>query len=217
MQKTLYFVLVLFFIGITSCHGQAKDKKALKSDNITKNHVELDTAYLANGCFWCTEAVYTRTKGVVDIVPGYTGGKTKNPTYKEVATGRTGHAEAIRILYDKSILSYEDLLIIFFGTHDPTQVNRQGPDVGTQYRSAIFYTTEKEKEIAESLIRDLNQLIYDGSIATEVTELDKFYLAEEYHHDFYKNNPNTPYSKHVTKPIIEEFQQNFPQYQKESN
>lgn len=170
------------------------------------------TAVFANGCFWCTEAVFKMLKGVISVVPGYTGGETENPTYEEVSSGNTGHAEAIKIEYNPSVISYDDLLNVFFNTHNPTTLNRQGNDVGTQYRSAIFYGNEDEKKKAENLIKELNEAkAYPDSVVTEVTKLQKFYEAEDYHHDYYEHNKDKPYCEIVIAPKIEKMQKKFAQ------
>jgi peptide-methionine (S)-S-oxide reductase len=171
---------------------------------------DLHTAVFANGCFWCTEAVFARLKGVATVTPGYTGGLTTDPTYEEVSTGTTGHAEAIKIVYDPSLISYDDLLAVFFNTHDPTTVNRQGNDVGTQYRSAIFYVSLEEKEHAETLIRELNDThAYDRPVVTEVRPLGPFYEAEDYHRNYYALHPNQPYCQLVIEPKLEKLHERF--------
>ena len=170
----------------------------------------LKTAVFANGCFWCTEAVFSMLKGVKSIKPGYTGGIIENPTYEQVSNGNTGHAEALEITYDPSTISYDDLLTVFFNTHDPTTLNRQENDVGTQYRSAIFYGSEEEKEKAETLIKELNESkAYDKPVVTQVLPLTKFFEAEDYHHDYYKNNKNQPYCQLVIAPKLEKMQKRF--------
>ncbi|HVT74969.1 MAG TPA: peptide-methionine (S)-S-oxide reductase MsrA [Candidatus Paceibacterota bacterium] len=167
-------------------------------------------AVFANGCFWCTEAVFRRLKGVSEVSPGYTGGTKTDPTYEEVSTGRTGHAEAVEIAYDPSIISYDDLLAVFFNTHDPTTLNRQGRDVGTQYRSAIFYSDDEQKTKAEALIAELNSSkAYENPVVTEVMPLDAFYEAEDYHRDYYANNASAPYCQIVIAPKLEKLQKRF--------
>lgn len=164
----------------------------------------------ANGCFWCTEAVFKRLKGVTSVRPGYTGGSKENPTYEEVSEGTTGHAEAIETDYDPAVISYDDLLTVFFYTHDPTTLNRQGNDVGSQYRSAIFYSTEEEKQKAESFIAHLNaEKAYENPVVTEVTPLGTFYSAEDYHYDYYAHNAGKPYCQLVIAPKLEKLQQRF--------
>lgn len=149
-------------------------------------------------------------KGVKSVISGYSGGETKNPTYEQVSVGNTGHAESLKIEYDPSVISYDDLLAVFFNTHDPTTLNRQGNDVGTQYRSAIFYADDEQKTKAESLIRELNDShAYDKPVVTEVTPLAEFRQAEHYHHDYYKNNPTQPYCQLVIAPKLEKMQKRF--------
>jgi len=176
------------------------------TSNISTNEI----AVFANGCFWCTEAVFSMLKGVKSVLPGYTGGKTDNPSYESVSAGNTGHAEAIQIEFDSSQISYYDLLSVFFNTHDPTTLNRQGSDVGTQYRSAIFYTNEDQKTEAEKLIGELNSSkAYDKPVVTEVSKLVKFYTAEDYHRDYYTNNQGNPYCQIVIAPKLEKLQERF--------
>ena len=170
----------------------------------------LQTATLAGGCFWCLEAVFDDVKGVHSVESGYAGGHTANPTYQQVCTGATGHAEAVRITFDPKIVSYRDLLNAFFAIHDPTTLNRQGADVGTQYRSAIFYHNDEQKAIAEQLIKELNdQHIWDKPIVTEVTRFDKFYMAEDYHQEYFAKNPYQPYCQAVVAPKVAKFRKHF--------
>ena len=169
------------------------------------------TAILANGCFWCTEAVFKSLQGVIDVKPGFSGGHVKNPAYREVVMGNTGHAEAIRIEYDEDQILFSELLYIFFTTHDPTTLNRQGYDVGEQYRSAIFYTSELQQKIAHEIIEELNQPQYfDGKIVTKVEEAVNFYEAEDEHHDFYNNNSESRYCQLVIDPKIKKLKESFP-------
>lgn len=160
-------------------------------------------AILAGGCFWCTEAIYKRLRGVLDVTPGYSGGEKEHPTYEEVSTGTTGHAEAILIEYDPTLISYDKLLDIFFHTHNPTTLNRQGADVGTQYRSAVFYSNNEEKEIVIRVIQELEtEKIYPEKIVTEVTPFVHFYPAEDYHRDYYDRNQKQGYCHIVISPKI---------------
>jgi peptide-methionine (S)-S-oxide reductase len=171
---------------------------------------ELEKATLGGGCFWCTEAVYLELKGVVDVKPGYSGGHVKNPTYKEVCTESTGHAEVVQITFDPEIVSFPEILEVFFVTHDPTTLNRQGNDVGTQYRSAIFYHSEKQKQIATEIIKQLEkEKAYDKPIVTEVTAFDTFYVAEDYHFNYFARNKNQPYCQYVVAPKVEKFRKVF--------
>jgi peptide-methionine (S)-S-oxide reductase len=164
-------------------------------------------AVFGGGCFWCTEAVFEGLKGVVSVKPGYAGGTMKNPTYENVKTGKTGHAEVIKIEYDPESISYNDLLAVFFATHDPTTLNRQGADVGTQYRSAVFYTTEEQKKEAEMFIKKLNES--EPKVVTEVRLLDAFHEAEEYHRKYYLNNTSAPYCQVVINPKMEKLKKRF--------
>lgn len=170
----------------------------------------LEAATLAGGCFWCTEAAFSIMKGVERIEPGYTGGNVSNPTYEEVLTGTTGHAEAAQIYFDPKVISYREILEIFFTMHDPTSLNRQGSDVGTQYRSAIFYHNQQQKETAEKLIDELTKEgIWNKPIVTAVEPLKVFYNAETYHKDYYKKHPKEPYCQAVIVPKISKLQQHF--------
>ena len=170
----------------------------------------LQTATLAGGCFWCLEAVFDELRGVESVESGYAGGGTGNPTYREVCSGTTGHAEVVQVKFDANLLSYRDLLNVFFAIHDPTTLNRQGADVGTQYRSAIFYHNDEQKQIAEETIRTLNsQQIWGKSIVTEVTAFDKFYVAEDYHQEYYAKNSSQPYCQAVVAPKVAKFRKHF--------
>jgi len=169
-----------------------------------------EVATLAGGCFWCTEAVFTIVRGVEKVEPGYTGGSVPNPTYEQVSSGTTGHAEAAQITFNPEVISYREILEIFFATHNPTTLNRQGPDVGTQYRSAIFYHNEAQKATAESVIAELEKEgIWDAPIVTQVEPLKAFYRAETYHKDYYKKHPNQPYCQQVITPKLAKLQQRF--------
>jgi peptide-methionine (S)-S-oxide reductase len=169
-----------------------------------------EKATLGGGCFWCVEAIYQQMKGVNDVIPGYAGGSTSNPTYEEVCNGNTGHAEVIQITYDPSVVSYAEILEVFWKVHDPTTLNRQGPDVGTQYRSIILYHDDKQKAIAEESKMALNKSgFYEDPVVTEIVPLTKFYKAEAYHNDYFKNNPNQPYCTYMIKPKLEKFEKIF--------
>lgn len=167
-------------------------------------------ATFAGGCFWCTEAYFERLKGVDRVISGYTGGREANPTYEQVSSGKTGHAEAVTIFYNPSEISYQELLEVFFATHDPTTLNRQGPDVGKQYRSAIFYYNEAQKRQAEQYIRELEEAgVYPHKIVTTVEPFSKFWIAEEYHQDYYRRNPDDPYVISVAQPKVHKFEEAF--------
>jgi peptide-methionine (S)-S-oxide reductase len=173
-------------------------------------NTNLQTATLAGGCFWCLEAVYDEIKGVHGVESGYAGGRIDNPTYREVCNGDTGHAEVVQVHFDPNVVSYRDLLNVFFAIHDPTTLNRQGADVGTQYRSAIFYHDEEQKKTAEELIQELNaQKIWDKPIVTQVEKLDKFYMAEDYHQEYFVNNKYQPYCMAVVAPKVSKFRKHF--------
>lgn len=172
--------------------------------------VKSEQAVFGGGCFWCTEAVFQDLKGVIDVKPGYSGGISKNPTYREVCSGKTGHAEVIKINFNPEEIQFEKLLEVFFLTHDPTTLNKQGADVGTQYRSVVFYSNQKQKKITETVINSLNNKnTYDKEIVTEVSELKEFFPAENYHNDYFSKNGNEPYCRFVIQPKIEKFRKVF--------
>ncbi len=163
-------------------------------------------ATFGNGCFWCTEAIFQQLKGVEKVVSGYTGGMVKNPSYREVCNGTTGHAEVLQITYDPDVISYRELLDVFFYTHDPTTLNRQGADIGTEYRSAIFYHDKIQKNEAEKIIIQLeNEKVFYDKIVTEITPFEVFYLADDHHQNYYNNNKNQPYCRVVINPKLDKF------------
>jgi peptide-methionine (S)-S-oxide reductase len=169
-----------------------------------------EIATLAGGCFWCLEAVFDDMKGVESVESGYMGGKTENPTYKEICSGQTGHAEVVRLTFDPSAVSFREILEVFFVIHDPTTLNRQGNDVGTQYRSAVFYHSPEQKSAAEQVIANLNSArIYDDPIVTEVAAASKYYVAENYHQEYYRRNPAQPYCAYVVRPKVAKFRKHF--------
>ncbi len=175
-----------------------------------KSKSSLEVATLASGCFWCTEAVFQEIKGVLHVESGYSGGSIQNPTYEQVSTGTTGHAEAVQIQFDPRVISFREILDIFFSTHDPTTSNRQGADVGHQYRSAIFYHNGKQKATAEEIIKELTkENVFDSPILTEVNPFKVFYKAEEYHKDYFKKHPNQPYCRVVISPKIAKLRKKF--------
>jgi peptide-methionine (S)-S-oxide reductase len=172
--------------------------------------MNLQRITFGNGCFWCTEAIFQSVNGVKSVASGYMGGHTENPTYKDVCSGKTGHAEVIDLEYDADELSFDELLLIFFKTHDPTTLNRQGGDVGTQYRSAIFYYNEEQKRLAEAMIKRLtDEKVFSKPIVTEVTPAGTFYKAENYHQDYFANNPHNPYCAAVIQPKLHKFAKEF--------
>lgn len=176
-----------------------------------------ESATLASGCFWCIDAVLSKVKGIHKIVSGYTGGFIKNPAYREVCQDITGHAEAVEIKFDPAVISYEDILLIFFTTHDPTSLNQQGYDKGTQYRSAIFYHNEMQKETAEKVIQELNSTTYNHKIVTELLPAAEFYEAEEVHQNFYNRNKDFPYCQVVINPKLGKLRRHFADKLKENN
>lgn len=207
--KGLSLVLSLIFSSCT-----AKDKPVVKEEFKEPVKVKvkegMEVATFAGGCFWCTEAVFLEIKGVEKVVSGYIGGKTVNPTYKDICTGETGHAEAIQITFNPNEVAYEDLLEIFFGTHDPTTLNRQGADVGTQYRSEIFYHSEAQKTKAENYIQLLEkEKLYDKKIVTKVSSATVFYPAEDYHQNYYNQNSSQGYCQMVIAPKLEKLRKYY--------
>ncbi len=216
----LLFLGFLLMAGSFSAAGCSRfgtpSKTSLNSDenktmnDTTKEDTNLETAVFAGGCFWCIETLFQDLKGVEKVESGYSGGTTPNPTYKEVCTGSTGHAEVIKITFDPSVITYEQLLTVFFHVHDPTTLNRQGADAGTQYRSAVFYADDKQKTSAEKVIADITaQKLWDDPIVTEVTKLGEYYKAEDYHQDYYNNNPNQGYCSAVIAPKVKKFYKEF--------
>jgi methionine-S-sulfoxide reductase len=197
-------ILIIIF-AVLSMNVDARKETTMeqKKDN-------LETATLGGGCFWCTEAIYERLKGVHSAVSGYSGGTIPNPTYKEVTSGRTGHAEVIQIRFDPGLVSYRDILKVFFETHDPTTLNRQGADVGTQYRSIILFHGESQRQIAEETIGKLEEAqIWKNPIVTQVEAFESFYPAEDYHQEYYENNPNVGYCRVVIQPKVDKFEKAF--------
>ncbi|AWK02941.1 peptide-methionine (S)-S-oxide reductase [Flavobacterium crocinum] len=192
-------ILLICFLAL-SLKGIAQNKKASNLETIT----------LGGGCYWCVEAVYEDLNGVKSVVSGFSGGNVANPTYEEVCTGETGHAEVVQITYDKTVTDINEIFKVFFTVHDPTTLNRQGADVGTQYRSVIFYKNAEQKKAAESIIADLNKAkVYKKPIVTKVEPFKVFYKAEDYHQNYYANNKNQPYCKMVIQPKLEKFEKVF--------
>jgi peptide-methionine (S)-S-oxide reductase len=195
--------------GILSCAQKSKSTVPEMTQDIS-NSKRLDTATVGGGCFWCTEAQFQLLDGVESVKSGFSGGTVKNPSYKEVCNGTTGHAEVIQIVYDNSKLNYADVLQAFFASHDPTQLNRQGNDVGTQYRSVIYYHNEEQKKIAEEIKKELNDSgAYDAPVVTEISPFTVFYKAEDYHQDYFNANGDQPYCQFVVAPKVEKFRKVF--------
>jgi len=209
---------LLILMMITSMHTSqilfshntgTQSQNTSDPDKTQSQQTELAT--FGAGCFWCVEAIYQRVSGVMDIESGYAGGHVINPTYKQVTTGRTGHAEVVRITFRPDIISFEELLEVFWHTHDPTTLNRQGADVGTQYRSAIFYHNEEQKQIAEASLKKTDESdLWDDPIVTEITELSNYSTAEDYHQNYFNNNPNAGYCSIVIAPKVQKFKKKFP-------
>jgi peptide-methionine (S)-S-oxide reductase len=206
-MKIIRIIFILSII-LYSCSGKADER--IKDVAKMENSNKLEYITLGGGCFWCVEAVLQNLQGVETVESGYTGGKTKNPTYQDICTGTTGHAEVVRIGFNPEIIQLEDLLEVFFATHDPTTLNRQGADAGTQYRSAIFYYSDEQKSIAENIIKFLDdEKVFNNKIVTEVTKSDVFYKAENYHQDYYNQNSNQPYCRMVIDPKIQKLRNKF--------
>ena len=189
---------------------------ALNLRGMAQNNNQTETATFGGGCFWCTEAVFESVKGVTDVVSGYCGGTVKNPAYREVTTGTTGHAEVVQISFNPVVVSYRQLLQIFFATHDPTTLNRQGADVGTQYRSVIFYHSAQQKADAREIISLLtSERVFDAPIVTQLEAAMPFYKAEAYHQEYFQNNPSQPYCRVVINPKVAKFRKEFAEWLKQ--
>lgn len=201
-------LLLLQFSCSSRSEGQEEERR--EEANLLSQAAQLDTATFAGGCFWCTEAYFERVKGVKGVVSGYVGGTTPNPTYKEVSYGKTDYAEGVQVFYDPSQLSYATLVKVFFATMDPTQLNRQGPDVGEQYRSVVFPHNQKQQAITTAYIRELEESgQYADPIVTKVEPFRRFYKAEAYHQDYYQRNPSDPYVHSVARPKVQKFEKEF--------
>lgn len=201
-----------------ACNSE-KTYKVMSSSSLISSADGTDTATFGTGCFWCTEAIFEGLNGVLSVTSGYSGGHVANPTYKQVCSGETGHAECVQVVYEPSKISYDELLEVFFEVHDPTSLNRQGADVGSQYRSAIFYHNNEQKQKAEYYKQELNKSgAYDKAVVTEITPFEKFYTAENYHQEYYELNKNTnPYCSVVIRPKLEKFQKVFSKKLKVNN
>lgn len=208
-MKTGFIALLLgLFLAGTSCGQKNKQSTAAMSNETTQ--AGLQVATFGSGCFWCTEAIFQNVQGVKKVESGYSGGKVKNPTYKEICSGLTGHAEVVQLTYDPVVISFDELLEIFWKTHDPTTLNRQGADEGTQYRSVIFYHNEEQKQLAETYKKKLDQAgAFDQPIVTEISPFTTFYKAEDYHQNYYNLNGNAPYCSFVIQPKLEKFKKAF--------
>jgi peptide-methionine (S)-S-oxide reductase len=220
--RILFFSLLL--VSTQSCQSRGKKQEVVSGEG-EKSYVQstpqdlsgYETAYFASGCFWCVEAIFESVKGVAEVVSGYAGGPEEDPTYEQVSYGRTGHAEAVEVYYDPDVISYLELVQVFFGSHDPTTLNRQGPDRGRQYRSIAFYRNEEEQKTIRAYMDALEESdVYGAPIVTEITPFTKFYKAEDYHQDYERKHPDNPYIQNVSIPRLNRFKKNFPEYLKES-
>jgi peptide-methionine (S)-S-oxide reductase len=217
------FVALVFVIP-QACSGSHSEKgkhEINKSKSYTEEQLEeqgLSTAYFASGCFWCVEAIFQSVKGVKEAVSGYSGGEIAEPSYEQVSRDQTKHAEAIKVIYDPEQVSFEVLLKVFFGSHDPTTLNQQGPDRGAQYRSIAFYQNEKEKQLIEAHIQKLEaQKIYESPIVTQIVKFEKFWEAEDYHQEYEQKHPENPYVQSVSIPRLNRFKKKFPELLKENH
>ena len=212
-MKTLLSALfiTLLVLGTVRCRETQPVNKMKENESAMKNiSVKTDTATFGQGCFWCAEAIFERVKGVESVISGYAGGHSPNPSYEQVCNGNTGHAEVVQIIYDPDIISYDDLLKIFWKTHDPTTLNKQGADVGEQYRSIILYHNEQQKEKAEYYKKELDKSgAWDKPIVTQIVPFTKFYNAEDYHQNYFEKNPNQGYCSFVIAPKVEKFEKVF--------
>ncbi len=211
MKNTIFSLLILAFVFISADCSNAQSSNETKPTKEKVDLADYETAYFASGCFWCVEAIFESVEGVAEVISGYSGGSASDANYRDVSAGRTDHAEAVEVYYNPEKVNYNTLLKVFFGSHDPTTLNRQGPDAGRQYRSAIFYKNNTEKNEADSYIKSL---LEDGTfpkITTQVVELDAFYPAEDYHQDYEALNPTQPYVKAVSIPRLKKFQKKYPE------
>jgi peptide-methionine (S)-S-oxide reductase len=215
VQTLLFFVCtaialpsVVFGQGTSAKENQATALES-KQEKKDKKDKKMETITFGSGCFWCTEAIFQRIKGVDSVVSGYCGGTKENPTYKEVCTGETGHAEVIQVKFDPAVVSFDELLEVFWKMHDPTTLNQQGNDFGTQYRSAIFFSDDDQRKLAEEYKAKLNKEVFDGKVVTEITELGKFYPAEKYHQNYFQSNKSAGYCRMVIAPKVEKFDKVF--------
>lgn len=207
-------VLIVSSLFLFACSGNsgpnAQEEENVSTSDKQADPAKMDTAYFAGGCFWCVEASFDQIQGVREAISGYAGGEVKNPTYRQVSSGKTEHAETVEVIYNPERITYETLLEIFFTAHDPTQLNRQGPDVGKQYRSAIYYTDKKQQRQAKAMMDQLEEAgKFDDPIVTKLSRLNAFYKAEDYHQDYEEKNPNDRYIQNVSRPKINKVKETF--------
>ncbi|MBS9461533.1 peptide-methionine (S)-S-oxide reductase MsrA [Flagellimonas sp. 389] len=226
MKITRITILAFVLLVSVNCQPKNTSKKQEVAEQVTMEKVILsdealqqyETAYFASGCFWCVEAIFESVEGVKEVYSGYSGGTEKNPTYEDVAYGRTTHAEAVEVYYDPEVISFDKLVQVFFGSHDPTSLNRQGPDRGAQYRSIAFYKNEaQEKAIRDYIALLESKNAYDRPIVTQIEAFETFYKAEGYHQDYERKNPNNSYIRNVSIPRLNKFKENFGDYLKEES
>lgn len=218
-QSSINGLLFTCLLSLTACGQQTGKSKSIKqADTVPATQSNLETITLGGGCYWCVEAVYENLEGVQSVVSGFSGSTVADPDYEQVSTGSTAAAECVQITYNKTVTSLDEIFKVFFTVHDPTTLNRQGADVGTQYRSVIFYKNAAQKEAAQSIIAALTKAkVYDSPIVTTLEPLVKFYKAEDYHQDYYKNNKNQPYCRMVIQPKLEQFEKVFKDKLKKTN
>lgn len=216
MKSLILFSFTFFLLSCGNGNTQNVTKESIANAEPVEVPLKDDKAraYFASGCFWCVEAIYESIEGVEEVVSGYSGGHTKNPTYESSNTGRTGHAEAVEVIYDPQVIDFKTLVEVYYGSQDPTQVNGQGPDIGSQYRSIIFYQNQEQKETIENVKAEVSQN-YDKPLAAEILPFQKFWVAEDYHQNYERNNPNNPYIQNVSIPRLNRFKEKFPQLLKE--
>lgn len=216
MNIIQFILIVPLFISCNTPQNSMDQKTSMSPDYVQREGLE--TAYFASGCFWCVEAIYESVRGVDEVINGYSGGHTKNPTYAASNTGRTGHAEAVEVFYDPEIVNFKTLVDVYYGSQDPTTVNGQAPDFGSQYRSIIFYKNEEEKLVAEAAKANLEENGgFSKPIATEIVPFEKFWVGEEYHQDYERRNPNQPYIQRISIPRLKRFQAKFPELLKDEH
>lgn len=213
-MKLVMITMTMYMSALMSCTQRENPSKFMTSNftssSRANDNIATDTATFGTGCFWCTEAIFQQLNGVLKVTSGYSGGHVANPTYKDVCTGTTGHAEVVQVVYDPSKITYDELLEVFWQTHDPTSLNRQGNDVGTQYRSAIFYHSDEQKRKAEKYKQELDKSgAFEKPIVTEIVPYQHFYVAEDYHQNYYNSNGSQPYCYYVIRPKLEKFEKVF--------
>lgn len=208
-MRVLHMAILLFLVWTMAC--SPTNTKSENANHMSETTATVtDTAFLGAGCFWCIEAVFDQLKGVVSVESGYMGGSVEQPTYEQVCEGTTGHAEIARVQFDRTILSFEELLEVFWSVHDPTTLNRQGNDIGTQYRSAVFVVNQEQREVAEAYKQQLEESgVFEDPIVTEITEASTFWIAENYHQEYFERNPGNGYCQFVVRPKVEKFQKQF--------